>query len=258
MEWRYSHEKAVQKFERRKDVHVQNRTDGKGREKACKGVAAIARGREANGNVGDDDVVRSDKAGARTRRGRFMKIEKRGGKIVCCADDWKSLAQNEREFLSDEYWTNTWEWENEENKGVLVMRKRDSARQLMKILQATMNHAYNHDVPVDDEVRLYLNDVSVLAKQEEDRAWSDAQAIEKRKAWSRRKENGCDGCPFKKVNGDDFMCAHSGDELATRIMSVWNAKRKAMEMFHETGEPNKHCIDYCDEKIKERFENGKV
>ena len=177
-----------------------------------------------------------------------MIVDVKNEDIVCIADDWKALQDNERKFLSQCYFNGV--WTHFDDGGRLVMRKEDDAARQEKIIHAMGYAAEQNNIKVSEGVADLLLIVKEKQKKEEERRIAEKIIEMKRSSWEYRQKRGCEGCRMCKVVGDaSFVCGYSGDDLDCRFAEVWNLELKMMDIFHEVGVPNEHCKDYFGERI---------
>ena len=188
-----------------------------------------------------------------------MRIELKDGEIVCVMSAWKELNFNEKKFYDKCYWHHIFDGYSEElneKGGYLTYRKGHldlTATEFNQRLNGLFYLAETYQIEVAEEVREYRKKAREKANEERKRV-EFAQAIQfKRDVWESRKRSGCQGCQYSEQVGDSlFLCNHSGDELDTRICEYYDIFTGVNEMFHEMGEPNEHCKDYFNERIKEK------
>lgn len=188
-----------------------------------------------------------------------MKIELKDGEIVCVMSAWKDLNFNEKKFYDKCYWHHIFDGYSEElneKGGYLTYRKGRldlTAIEFNQRLNGLFYWAETYQIEVAEEVREYRQKAREKANEERKRV-EFAQAIQfKRDVWESRKKSGCQGCEYMVECGNgDFSCRYSGDILKTRIGEYYDIFTGAYTIFHEMGEPNEHCKNYFNERIKEK------
>lgn len=185
-----------------------------------------------------------------------MKLKVENEILLGTAEDWKKLEYNERTFLSKiVYECLTYINGNGELE---FMTKCYQLPSLILVVKKIVSLAKEYLIEIDESVNEYINAL-IERKREEDAAFSRQFALTQRlEKWERRQKLGCDGCKYLEQYDGVCKCRYSEDDLDTRITQYYNAKNRVYELFHETGIPNEHCIEYVQiiKKSEERY--GKI
>jgi hypothetical protein len=177
-----------------------------------------------------------------------MRVFVENGIVVCDTNsDWKKLPENEHNFLYECFLL--WEWQKGSNK--LQWHKKTTTNNKIEYdyLKQMVKNANSNQIEVADEVVDILEGLEAKVNEELLTREKRLEIERLRKRWEVRQREGCYGCNYCEQIGDAwFKCRYSGDELETRFFEKWNPETQCMELFHEMGIPNAHCIDCFNER----------
>lgn len=171
--------------------------------------------------------------------------------LVCVAEDWKKLTEAEHKFLTACYWDLIWSAFTED--GALKFYQAYSGFNNVRRLKKMLSHAKEFNITVNENVNEYVSAFERKEKAKREQEELEREIEMRKTVWKNRKERGCMHCSYCQQLGDGyFKCLYSGDDLDSRFMEEYNPIIKAMEIFHEVGEPNEHCKYYFGEQINKK------
>lgn len=107
-------------------------------------------------------------------------------------------------------------------------------------------------IEIDQAARDRLSELKVQAKAEREVKEEMRKQKQAQQKWQFLKKHGCGQCPYRCRDGDDQVCALSGDLLIEKQEATFD--NGIFYPFYVNAYPTENC-KYNDKKVKENYKN---